>query len=161
MLVAIGSSQLAARVQAQAELASRSASQNSALAGFARNLTGLTDKIALGQVLTSEAARMLDVNAIFVMPGEIRPTVSGSCPPGGTLAPIDEAAASWAFVFETFARLEDSDRTGGTGLGLTIVRGFAEAMGLSVSAANRDGEAGAKFTLTFPETLVVKTRGGA
>jgi hypothetical protein len=42
-----------------------------------------------------------------------------------------------ARIFETFARIEGSDRKGGTGLGLAIVKGFAEAMGLEVSAANR------------------------
>ncbi|MEL0210059.1 MAG: ATP-binding protein, partial [Novosphingobium sp.] len=52
-------------------------------------------------------------------------------------------------LFETFTRLEGSDRQGGTGLGLAIVKGFADAMGLVVRAANRaDGE-GACFTITF------------
>ncbi|WP_324699295.1 sensor histidine kinase KdpD [Novosphingobium sp. RL4] len=56
-------------------------------------------------------------------------------------------------IFETFARIEGSDRKGGTGLGLAIVRGFALAMGLSVSAAARppdaDGKGGACFTIRF------------
>jgi two-component system sensor histidine kinase KdpD len=59
-------------------------------------------------------------------------------------------------VFETFRRLEGSDRSkGGTGLGLAIVKGFAEAMGLEVEAANRGEPKGARFTLRFPETLLV------
>jgi two-component system sensor histidine kinase KdpD len=53
-------------------------------------------------------------------------------------------------IFETFTRIEGSDRKGGTGLGLAIVKGFAEAMGLSVSAGNRTGSAGACFALCFP-----------
>ncbi|WP_260927609.1 DUF4118 domain-containing protein [Novosphingobium sp. 9] len=58
-------------------------------------------------------------------------------------------------IFETFARIEGSDRTGGTGLGLAIVHGFAMAMGLSVRAANRiDGSSGARFTLSFPAPLL-------
>ncbi len=62
-----------------------------------------------------------------------------------------------ASVFETFQRLEGSDRSpGGTGLGLAIVKGFAEAMGLGVEAANRaDGE-GAVFSLRFPDALLVR-----
>nr|WP_221214524.1 sensor histidine kinase KdpD [Novosphingobium hassiacum] len=52
-------------------------------------------------------------------------------------------------IFETFARIEGSDRKGGTGLGLAIVKGFAEAMGLEVSAANRRERAGACFTIRF------------
>ena len=53
-------------------------------------------------------------------------------------------------IFETFARIEGSDRKGGTGLGLAIVRGFCTAMGLTVSAANRtDGVRGACFSIRF------------
>ncbi len=60
-------------------------------------------------------------------------------------------------VFETFRRLEGSDRSkGGTGLGLAIVKGFAQAMGLEVAAANRGEPRGARFTLRFPEALLVR-----
>jgi two-component system sensor histidine kinase KdpD len=60
-------------------------------------------------------------------------------------------------VFETFRRLEGSDRAkGGTGLGLAIVKGFAEAMGLSVTAASRENPRGACFSLHFPESLLVR-----
>lgn len=62
-----------------------------------------------------------------------------------------------AEVFDTFKRLEGSDRSvSGTGLGLAIVKGFADAMGLTVEAANRDDRTGARFTLHFPDTLVVR-----
>jgi len=57
-------------------------------------------------------------------------------------------------IFETFARIEGSDRKGGTGLGLAIVKGFAEAMGLGVTAANRPGGQGACFALSFPPRLL-------
>ncbi|WP_395392801.1 sensor histidine kinase KdpD [Novosphingobium sp. BL-8A] len=52
-------------------------------------------------------------------------------------------------IFETFTRIEGSDRKGGTGLGLAIVKGFAMAMGLTVTAANRDDGPGARFTIRF------------
>jgi len=62
-----------------------------------------------------------------------------------------------AEVFETFRRLEGSDRAiGGTGLGLAIVKAFAEAMGMSVEAANREGGAGAAFTVIFPARLMMR-----
>ena len=62
-----------------------------------------------------------------------------------------------AEVFETFTRIEGSDRSvGGTGLGLAIVKGFAEAMGLTVEAANRDDPRGAVFTLRFPAVLLLR-----
>ena len=60
-------------------------------------------------------------------------------------------------VFETFTRLEGSDRSkGGTGLGLAIVKGFAEAMGLTVEAANRGEPQGARLSLHFPEKAPVR-----
>ena len=72
---------------------------------------------------------------------------------GLTLAVEDEGhgipEAQAARIFETFARIEGSDRSGGTGLGLAIVKGFAEAMGLAVHAANREDRPGASFTIRF------------
>jgi two-component system sensor histidine kinase KdpD len=60
-------------------------------------------------------------------------------------------------VFETFRRLEGSDRAvGGTGLGLAIVKAFAEAMGMMVEATNRPDGEGASFALLFPSPLIVR-----
>ena len=62
-----------------------------------------------------------------------------------------------AEVFETFTRLEGSDRAvGGTGLGLAIVKAFAEAMGMMVEAGNRSGGGGAAFALIFPPALLLR-----
>ena len=96
ILVAVVSSQLASRVQGQAEIARRSAAQNSALAGFARNLTGITDRDELGRILSVEAARLLDVEAIFVLPGADGPRVTAGSSSGVALDMIDQAAAGWA-----------------------------------------------------------------
>lgn len=63
-----------------------------------------------------------------------------------------------AEVFETFRRLEGSDRAvGGTGLGLAIVKAFSEAMGMTVEAANREDATGACFSLCFPSSLIVRS----
>ncbi|KQN03847.1 sensor histidine kinase [Sphingomonas sp. Leaf25] len=81
--------------------------------------------------------------------GELRLLVSDR---GPGLPPGREAE-----VFETFRRLEGSDRAvGGTGLGLAIVKAFAEAMGMAVEAANRDDGTGAVFALMFPAALIVR-----
>ncbi|VVT25627.1 Histidine kinase [Sphingomonas aurantiaca] len=65
-------------------------------------------------------------------------------------------------VFETFRRLEGSDRAiGGTGLGLAIVKAFAEAMGMGVEAGNREDRTGARFSLCFPKDLLVRETDGA
>lgn len=52
-------------------------------------------------------------------------------------------------LFERFARLEGSDRVGGTGLGLWIARNFTEAIGGTIAATDREG-GGARFTVTLP-----------
>jgi two-component system sensor histidine kinase KdpD len=77
--------------------------------------------------------------------------------PGGlTLTLIDEGQGipteEETRIFETFTRIEGSDRKGGTGLGLAIVKGFTEAMGLGVEAANRADRPGSCFTIRFPES---------
>jgi two-component system, OmpR family, sensor histidine kinase KdpD len=54
-------------------------------------------------------------------------------------------------VFDKFYRVRKSDGVrAGTGLGLAISRGFVEAMGGSVTAANRRDRVGAVFTVTLP-----------
>jgi two-component system sensor histidine kinase KdpD len=52
-------------------------------------------------------------------------------------------------IFDKFYRAPQSP-TGGSGLGLTIVKGFAEAHGGTVQAENRPG-GGALFTLRLPQ----------
>jgi two-component system, OmpR family, sensor histidine kinase KdpD len=54
-------------------------------------------------------------------------------------------------IFDKFYRVRRSDRQrAGTGLGLAICRGFVEAMGGSITAANRIDRVGAVFTITLP-----------
>jgi two-component system sensor histidine kinase KdpD len=53
-------------------------------------------------------------------------------------------------LFDRFQRGPDA-APGGTGLGLSLVKGFAEAQGGSVEAANRPG-GGAVFTVRLPLT---------
>ena len=47
------------------------------------------------------------------------------------------------------ARVDRDDR-------LAIVKAFAEAMGMSVMAGNRQDVAGARFSLRFPADLIVR-----
>jgi two-component system sensor histidine kinase KdpD len=54
-------------------------------------------------------------------------------------------------VFDKFYRVRASDKKrAGTGLGLAIARGFMEAMGGTITAANRTEQYGAVFILTAP-----------
>jgi len=59
--------------------------------------------------------------------------------------------ADLGHVFEKFYRADGGDRRrAGTGLGLAICRGFVEAMGGAITAANRTDRPGAVFTITLP-----------
>jgi two-component system, OmpR family, sensor histidine kinase KdpD len=54
-------------------------------------------------------------------------------------------------IFDKFYRVRAGDRQrAGTGLGLAICRGFLEAMGGTIAAANRQDRSGAVFTLQIP-----------
>ena len=54
-------------------------------------------------------------------------------------------------IFDKFHRAQKLDQVrAGTGLGLAISRGFVEAMGGSITAANRSDRPGAVFTITLP-----------
>jgi two-component system sensor histidine kinase KdpD len=54
-------------------------------------------------------------------------------------------------IFEKFARASQGDsKPPGTGLGLVIARGFLQAMGGEIAAANRVDRTGAVFTIRLP-----------
>jgi two-component system sensor histidine kinase KdpD len=54
-------------------------------------------------------------------------------------------------IFDKFHRVNHADRQrAGTGLGLAICRGFVEAMGGTITAANRTDRSGAIFTVALP-----------
>lgn len=60
------------------------------------------------------------------------------------------AESQYALIFEKFHRApETSGLAAGTGLGLTICRGFVSAMGGTIEAANRDDRPGAIFAVTL------------
>ena len=60
-------------------------------------------------------------------------------------------------IFDKFYRVRKGDtQRAGTGLGLAICRGFVEAMGGTIVAANRRDRTGAVFTITLPVPAVEK-----
>ncbi|KAI93370.1 histidine kinase [Rhodomicrobium udaipurense JA643] len=62
-----------------------------------------------------------------------------------------------SLVFEKFHRADNGDRRrAGTGLGLAICRGFVEAMGGAISAANRSDRTGAILAISFPASSTVR-----
>jgi two-component system, OmpR family, sensor histidine kinase KdpD len=96
--VALVTSQLAARVRLQADLAQRSSGQNAALAGFARTLAGLSTVPEVGEALCAEVARLRGIQAILLLPGETAPMLAAASLADPKLGPIELAAADWAMA---------------------------------------------------------------
>ena len=94
--VAIVTSQFAARVRAQADLAGASARQNAALASFSRQLTAAPTRDELMQAICAEVARLLDVRAVLLLPSADGPDLRAAYPPEDKLDQIEMAAAQWA-----------------------------------------------------------------
>jgi two-component system sensor histidine kinase KdpD len=64
-------------------------------------------------------------------------------------------------IFHRFFRVMTADhRPAGTGLGLAICKGFVEAMGGTIWAANRTDKPGARFTITLPKATGTEESGG-
>lgn len=95
--VAVVSSQLAARVRAQANIARRNAAQNATLAGFARLLAGFSHEDELGRTLCGEINRLFDGDSVLLLPDGTELAVRAAVPPDYHLGPIEMAAARWCF----------------------------------------------------------------
>jgi two-component system sensor histidine kinase KdpD len=94
--VAIVTSQFAAGVRAQADLAGSSARQNAALASFSRQLTAAVTREELMQAICAEVSRLLDVRAVLLLPSADGPVLAAALPPEDRLEQIERAAAQWA-----------------------------------------------------------------
>lgn len=94
--VAIVTSQFAARVRVQADLAGSSARQNAALASFSRQLTASATKDELMQAICAEIARLLEVRTALLLPGPAGPDLRAAFPPEDRLGQIEMAAAAWS-----------------------------------------------------------------
>ena len=94
--VAVVTSQFAARVRAQANLAQWSARQNAALASFSRQLTAAPDQDRLMHAICAEVGRLLDVRTVLLLPSADGPTLRAAVPPEDRLEQIERAAAQWA-----------------------------------------------------------------
>jgi two-component system sensor histidine kinase KdpD len=94
-LVALVTSQLAARMRASAQAAKASAARNATIAGLARRLLSTSDEQQIGDVACRELGRLFDCNAVL-MTGQPEPLVAAARPRQLVLTPADCAAAAWA-----------------------------------------------------------------
>jgi two-component system sensor histidine kinase KdpD len=93
--VAFVTSQFAARVRAQADLASSSARANAALAGFLGQLTKTSGEEELAQAICAEIARIFDVRTVLLVATPDGPQVRAANPAEDRLDTIELAAVSW------------------------------------------------------------------
>ena len=131
--VAIVTSQFAARVRAQADLAQSSARQNAALASFSRLLTAAADQDALMHAICAEVGRLLDVRTVLLLPSADGPMLRAAVPPEDRLEQIERAAAQWAMDNEQPAGRGSSTLTASDWLfhPLRTTRGVLGVLGLT------------------------------
>lgn len=111
-------------------------------------------------VLIEQALFHILENAAKYTPPDTLVTIDAAPAPRGgvTLRIADEGpgfpSADGERIFGKFYRANPRGHVGGTGLGLAICRGFIEAHGGTITAANRAanraGRSGAVFTITLP-----------
>ena len=109
------------------------------------------DEILLDQVLFN----LLDNAAKYSPPSSTITITARRSAHAVKLQVLDEGPGipeeQLSLIFEKFHRAKSRDhQRAGTGLGLAICRGFAEAMGGTVTAANRNDRSGAIFTVELP-----------
>jgi len=95
LAVASVTSQFAARVRAQADLAAASAKANAALAGFLRQITQAANEDEMGNAICAEVSRLFGVRTVLIVDSETGPRVAAANPPDDRLDTIELAAAQW------------------------------------------------------------------
>jgi two-component system sensor histidine kinase KdpD len=98
LIVALVTSQLAASVRRQAQIAAGHAARNATIAGLARRLLSCTSEAEIGEVAARELAAIFGCNAVLVT-GSPEPRLIASAPARASLTPSDLAAA--ALTLET------------------------------------------------------------
>lgn len=94
-LVALVTSQLAARMQAERQAARKSAARNATIAGLARRLLSCASDDQIARVACRELGRLFECNAVM-MAGTPEPQVVAANPAHSILTPSDIAAAAWS-----------------------------------------------------------------
>ena len=94
-LVALVTSQLAARMRAGAQAAEKSASRNATIAGLARRLLSCSSDEQIATIACRELGRLFESNAVMMASGP-EPRLIAARPSHAALTPSDIAAAAWA-----------------------------------------------------------------
>ncbi len=95
--VAVVASQLTGRLQREATIGARTATENAALAAFGQRLAAVSDETGTAAAVCEEVAKLLGVSTILFARGGSGLTVIGASPADPPIGPLDLAAAEWAF----------------------------------------------------------------
>jgi two-component system sensor histidine kinase KdpD len=96
-LVALVTSQLAARMRMQARIAAANAARNATIAGLARRLLSCSSREEIGAVACAEIGFLFGCNAVLVVPGSERTEIVARYPAASVaLTPSDFTAAALA-----------------------------------------------------------------
>ena len=98
LIVALVTSQLAASVRRQAQVAAGHAARNATIAGLARRMLSCTSEREIAEVATVQLAALFDCNAVLLT-GRPQPSSVASAPAPAILTPSDIAAV--ALTLET------------------------------------------------------------
>lgn len=94
-VVALVTSQLAARMRRSAQAAAESAARNATIAGLARKLLSCSNDTQTAEVACRELASLFKCNTVL-LDGEAEPAMLAARPPRASITPSDLAMASWA-----------------------------------------------------------------
>lgn len=94
-LVALVTSQLAARMRTEARAAQSNAARNATIAGLARQLLSCSNSEHAAGVACRELGRLFGCNAIMLSSGS-EPKLVAAWPPHASLSPSDALAAAWS-----------------------------------------------------------------
>lgn len=112
-------------------------------------------RLHVDPVLIEQALFHILENAAKYTPEDAAVTIAATAEPGSVIVRIADEGPGFAAedserIFDKFYRAKVRSGVGGTGLGLAICRGFIEAHGGAITAANRTDRSGAVFTITLP-----------
>lgn len=118
-------------------------------------ITGVLPTLQIDAVLIEQALFQLLENAGKYTPVDAAVTITAQRGHGGVTIRIADDGPGFPpedseQLFKKFYRAKQSSEIAGSGLGLAICRGFIEAHGGAITAANRTDGTGAIFTITLP-----------
>ena len=135
VVVAVVASQLTGRLQREATIGARTATENAALAAFGQRLAAVSDEGGTAAAVCEEVASLLDVATVLFARHATKLLVIGASPEPPSIGPLDLAAAEWAFDRGEIAGRDSGTLTASdwqfhpleTALGMLGVLGIARA----------------------------------